>query len=97
VGRRAFLDYDSFSDSELDEIESELIAYNDEADFVEAQVDAILSGDLRYDSKSDKSLYDSSSDAGLSELTASYNSESEQSYMNSEHEASYDSDSDEDK
>ena len=81
--RNTFLDYDSFSDVELDELERELESYE------ELEVDRMLEGavtgmgkDDGYDSVSDTSwgpnTYDSESEQSLSYASA-YNSESEQS------------------
>ncbi len=110
--RNTFLDYDSFSDAELDDFEASLEPYD------ENELDKLMEGALTgmakdaYDSMSDSSgarSYDSSSDTGYSAEAVSYdsssdggsgavyNSESEQSYNTSEHGVSYDSDSDEDR
>ena len=74
------LNYDSFSDAELDEFEASLEPYDEE------ELDKLMEGAITgmakeaYDSSSDsaKSLsYDSSSDTGLSETAVSYDSSSD--------------------
>jgi len=73
VNRSSFLDYDSFSDIELDELAAELEPLD------ELDVDQLLDG---YDSVSDISIagntYDSESEQSIG-YASSYNSESEQS------------------
>ena len=73
--RSSYLDYDSFSDAELNELEAELDMYtDDEFDrMMEAAVTGMGKDDLSYDSMSDSSLpssnaisYNSSSDAAYS-------------------------------
>ena len=72
--RSSFLDYDSFSDIELDELAAELEPLD------ELDVDQLLDG---YDSVSDVSIagntYDSESEQSIGYASA-YNSESEQSF-----------------
>ena len=76
------LDYDSFSDAELDEFEASLEPYDEE------ELDKLMEGALTgmakeaYDSSSDSSRpssvsYNSSSDTGLSETALSYDSSSD--------------------
>jgi len=74
-GRSSYLDYDSFSDTELNELEAELDMYtDDEFDrMMEGAVTGMGKDDLSYDSMSDSSLpssnaisYNSSSDAAYS-------------------------------
>ena len=73
--RSSYLDYDSFSDAELNELEAELDMYtDDEFDrMMEGAVTGMGKDDLSYDSMSDSSLpssnaisYNSSSDAAYS-------------------------------
>jgi serine/threonine protein kinase len=73
--RNSYLDYDSFSDTELNELEAELDMYtDDEFDrMMEGAVTGMGKDDLSYDSMSDSSLpssnaisYNSSSDAAYS-------------------------------
>lgn len=73
--RNSYLDYDSFSDAELNELEAELDMYtDDEFDrMMEGAVTGMGKDDLSYDSMSDSSLpssnaisYNSSSDAAYS-------------------------------
>ena len=73
--RSSYLDYDSFSDTELNELEAELDMYtDDEFDrMMEGAVTGMGKDDLSYDSMSDSSLpssnaisYNSSSDAAYS-------------------------------
>ena len=90
------LDYDSFSDAELDEFEASLEPYDDEE--LEKLMDGALTGMAKdsYDSSSDSSRpssvsYNSSSDTGLSETALSYDSSSDGGYSGAAH--SYNSES----
>ena len=100
--RTSLFDYDSFSDAELDELNTEMEALDDE------ELEKMISNELdisdtgySYDSSSDTGasnvVYNSSSDTGQSNAAYSYNSESEQSAAESYNNDSYNSDSDEDK
>lgn len=99
--RNTFLDYDSFSDAELDEFEESLEPYDEEE--LDRMMEGAITGMAKdaYDSMSDSSFntgaksYDSSSDSSLSGAAVSYDSSSDggfsgaaQSY-NSESEQSY--------
>ena len=90
------LDYDSFSDAELDEFEASLEPYDDEE--LEKLMDGALTGMAKeeYDSSSDSSRpssvsYNSSSDTGFSETALSYDSSSDGGYSGAAH--SYNSES----
>lgn len=100
--KTSLFDYDSFSDAELDELNTEMEALDDE------ELEKMISNELdisdtgySYDSSSDTGasnvVYNSSSDTGQSNAAYSYNSESEQSAAESFNNDSYNSDSDEDK
>ena len=96
VPRSTFLDlnYDSYSDAELDEFEAALEPYDEE------ELDKLMEGALTgmakeaYDSSSDGSnaiSYDSSSDTGLSGTALSYDSSSDGGVSGAAH--SYNSES----
>lgn len=107
--RQSLFDYDSFSDAELEELNTEMEHLNDEEleNLINEEISNYNSSsdsgrsNVVYDSSSDTGrsnvAYDSSSDTGNSNAAYSYNSESEQSAAESYNDDTYNSDSDEDK
>ena len=109
--RQSLFDYDSFSDAELEELNTEMEHLDDEelenlineemSDYNSSSDTGNSNAAFSYNSESDTGrsnvAYDSSSDTGNSNAAYSYNSESEQSAAESYNNDSYNSDSDEDK
>ena len=105
--KQSFFDYDSFSDGELNDLDAQMEAMDDD------ELERLISDEINvsYDSASDTGnshahSYDSSSDTGNSNAAYSYDSSSDTGNSNlaynsgSEHSTNdnaYNSDSDEDK